>query len=181
MFAREPTFRATKPICCARSPAICGSPSSSTATRAFTCCCRNPVCEFHLSPRPRWERATLMRRRPAGWRRRWRRSGQAGVEAGTASHAAMNRVFACRQFLRRRRNNRSALKALRESGPARLTCRDDWRNSNARIVRPAPGSGFIAAIASPTVKIFSAKNGKEGSIRRPYPGANPNVRSKRLA
>jgi hypothetical protein len=70
-----------------------------------------------------------------------------------------------------------------EIGPAPGTCRGHRENSNASIVEPLVRSGFIAAIGPATVEIFSAKICESGPMRRsgPYPGANPNERSKRLA
>jgi hypothetical protein len=70
-----------------------------------------------------------------------------------------------------------------EDAIARGTCRGRDKNSNASIVRSMIGSGFIAAFQSATVKIFSAKFGVERALRRRsrYAGANPKVRSKRLA
>src|ERR1700680_2071124 len=45
MSAAAPICRAIRLTCCARSPATFASRSSSTATRAFTCCCQRLVCE----------------------------------------------------------------------------------------------------------------------------------------
>jgi hypothetical protein len=42
-----------------------------------------------------------------------------------------------------------------EHGLARLTSRDAYENSNARVVRTPAGSGFIAAIKPATEQIFS--------------------------
>ena len=83
------------------------------------------------------------------------------------------------------RNHRSANKSARwKNGPARPACRDRSENSNASIVRSAPGGGFIAAIGPAAVEIFSAKIRRwrpdaPGSNR--YAGLKPNVRSKRPA
>jgi hypothetical protein len=60
--------------------------------------------------------------------------------------------------------------------PPKGACRDRRENSNAAIVRALDGSGFLALTSSAAVEIFSAKG-----VPRAYPGANPNVRSKRLA
>ena len=71
-----------------------------------------------------------------------------------------------------------------KDGTARRGCRDGRENSNARPVRDAPGSEFIAAIGPAAVETFSAKmpsrRADSGSPVR-YAGLNPNVRSKRLA
>ena len=56
-------------------------------------------------------------------------------------------------------------------------CRDGGENSNARVVRASIGSGIIAAIEPGTREFFST--GFAGSER--YFGANPKVRSNRLA
>src|SRR5882672_163179 len=44
-----------------------------------------------------------------------------------------------------------------ENGLAELTSRDVRENSNVRIVRAAPGSGFIAVIDPAAEQIFSAE------------------------
>src|SRR5450756_1951292 len=44
-----------------------------------------------------------------------------------------------------------------KDGTARRTCRDTSENSNARPVRLAPGSEFIAAMGPAAVETFSAK------------------------
>ena len=71
-----------------------------------------------------------------------------------------------------------------KDGTARRGCRDISENSNTRPVRPAPGSGFIAALGPAAVETFSAKTPRRGAgcgspVR--YAGLNPNVCSKRLA
>ena len=126
----------------------------------------------------------LKRRPPPGWRPQWRRSGPTGARSGTVRRAAMNATVASRKFLPRQRNNRSAKKSAEQKhGPARAACRGRGENSNAAIVRSMIGSGFIAAFQSATVEIFSAKIEAERGMRLPnrYAGANPKVRSKRLA
>jgi hypothetical protein len=66
------------------------------------------------------------------------------------------------------RNDRPANKSVRlESGPVRPACRYSGENSNASIVRSAPGSGFIAAIGPAAGKIFSAKIRRAPSMRWP--------------
>ena len=89
----------------------------------------------------------------------------------------MSPTVAYRQFLSCRRNNRSAKRARDQyMVPPKGACRDRRENSNAAIVRALDGSGFFALTSSAAVEIFSAKG-----VPRAYPGANPNVRSKRLA
>jgi hypothetical protein len=46
-----------------------------------------------------------------------------------------------------------------ENGPTGLRCRDAYENSNARFVRKAFGSGFIAVIEPATGEIFSPVSG----------------------
>jgi hypothetical protein len=71
-----------------------------------------------------------------------------------------------------------------KDGTARRGCRDRPENSNARPVRPAPGSEFIAAMGPAAVETFSAKTPPRGAGRGSplrYAGLNPNACSKRLA
>ena len=72
------------------------------------------VRSVHREPRvsggDRVEQA--MRRPPAGWQPRWRRSGRTGARSGTALIAAMNATVASRRILSRRGNNPSPEKAL---------------------------------------------------------------------
>jgi hypothetical protein len=72
--------------------------------------------------------------------------------------------------------------AGQKHGPAPNACRERRKNSNASFVRPLIHSGFIAAIRPPTLEIFYRKFPASCSTRRskPYPGANPKARSKRL-
>jgi hypothetical protein len=51
--------------------------------------------------------------------------------------------------------NDSTNRAHTENGLTRLTSRDVSENSNVRIVRAAPGSGFIAVIGPAAGQIFS--------------------------
>jgi hypothetical protein len=46
-------------------------------------------------------------------------------------------------------------RAHTENGLKRLTSRDPWENSNARVDRRQIGSGFIAAIDPTATKFFS--------------------------
>ena len=100
----------------------------------------------------------LTRRRPAGWRRRWRRSGPAGVRSGTMRRAAMNEPVASLHLPMRRRT-----KAHRENGLTPLTSRDPWENSNARFVRTPIGSGFIAVFDPAADEIFSPVFGRRSA------------------
>jgi len=76
-----------------------------------------------------------------------------------------------------------------ENGPERQTSRDVGKNSNARVVRAPIGSGFIAAIDRWTAETFSPDFGSQAGNATAdrhvffgcYFGANPKVRSKRLA
>ena len=70
-----------------RSPRTPRSASGSMITTWF----RTP-----RPPRQRWHKAPITRRRPAGWRRRWRRSRRDGVRSGTARRAAMSAIVASR-------------------------------------------------------------------------------------
>jgi hypothetical protein len=67
---------------------------------------------------------------------------------------------------------------MKVNGVARAGCRGRGQNSNAAIVEAAIHSGFIVAIQAATVEIFSLENPEPPMANR-YPGANPNVRSKR--
>ncbi|HXQ08291.1 MAG TPA: hypothetical protein VN831_26505 [Bradyrhizobium sp.] len=82
-------------------------------------------------------------------------------------------------------NNRFAKQCTEpEHGSGLYGCRERGENSNASFVQPLFDSGFIAAIRPSTVEIFSAEVRRappDAPVRKPYPGANPNVRSKRLA
>jgi hypothetical protein len=60
-----------------------------------------------------------------------------------------------RFIFHRPRRNDSAVRAHLENGLTRLTSRDVSENSNARVVRAAIGSGFIAAIDRETEETFS--------------------------
>jgi hypothetical protein len=75
------------------------------------------------------------------------------------------------------RENRVATGGQRENGRARPACRDGGENSNARFVEASIGSGIIAAFWALTKEFFS------GVFARfeDYFGANPKVRSNRLA
>jgi hypothetical protein len=101
-----------------------------------------------------------------------------------AQSATMSLSVACRRFLAAPAGNtRSANKAqFKKHGPAPNACRERRKNSNASFVRPLIHSGFIAAIRPPTLEIFYRKFPASCSTRRskPYPGANPKARSKRL-
>src|SRR5437762_13520545 len=83
-----------------------------------------------------------MRRRPAGWRRRWRRSGPAGVRSGTGRCAEMNEPVASDFFPM----GADGTTAHTANGLKRLASRYPSENSNARLVRAPFGRGFIAAI-----------------------------------
>jgi hypothetical protein len=73
---------------------------------------------------------------------------------------------------------------MTENGRSRETCRGRGENSNASIVGSAYGSGFVAAIRPATVEIFSIEIrcvALDVRVPNRYAGANPKVRSKRLA
>ena len=96
--------------------------------------------------------------RPPGRLQRSQRSGQACVQSGTSKRrAAMSEPVASHIFHLRRRNNASIDGRTTENGLARLTSRDTYENSNARVVRMPIGSGFIAAIAPAAKQIFLAR------------------------
>src|SRR6478735_3665458 len=89
----------------------------------------------------------LKRRQPAGWQPRSRRSVPADARSGTAHHAAMNGpVASLTSSIGPGRTVVLPAGHTVENGLGRLTSRDVSENSNARVVRAAIGSGFIAAI-----------------------------------
>jgi hypothetical protein len=100
--------------------------------------------------------------------------------------AAMATIWANRRPIRdgpARRNEARCRISQIPSAPTEQSfrerkCAGRGENSNTSIVRSMIGSGSIAAFQSATIEIFSAK--KTGLPDR-YAGANPKVRSKRLA
>ena len=100
----------------------------------------------------------LKRRQPAGWRRRSRRSGPADARSGTAHHAAMSGpVASLTSSIGPGGTVVPPAGNSIENGLGRLTSRDVSENSNARVVRAAIGSGFIAAIDRETEETFSSQ------------------------
>jgi hypothetical protein len=142
-----------------RPPLVCGTEHADLLVETLD----QALAELNVNRR---SKDALKRRRPAGWRRRWRRSGPAGVRSGTGRCAEMNEPVASLHL-----PYAPGGKEHREDGLVRLSSRYPSENSNARFVRGPIGSGFIAPIAPAANEIFSPDSGPSKPVIRCRPPA----------